>query len=220
MAKILQMIYINWFYFLQKLYFFNNKCYNNINSTARRGVKIMHDKKNGDYLLFDLDWGKNEMYLRATGGALYDEAGDVVQRHMEHSTAPITPLAHAFRKLAQGKEAKQPVHYVVDAVFDTHSLLLCLHRTDDFQSVVNVPRERLRALLAYLLTPRETQVATLLFEGRTIRYIAGTLHIAEGTVKRIIHNIYQKMNVCSQVELIREIYTRLAQMDWPANPAG
>lgn len=61
-----------------------------------------------------------------------------------------------------------------------------------------------------LLSPREQEIAIEIFEGRTIRHVATELCIAEGTVKRTTHNIYCKMGVASQVELVHEIYARIA----------
>ncbi|MDR2688087.1 MAG: helix-turn-helix transcriptional regulator [Oscillospiraceae bacterium] len=164
----------------------------------------------GECLLFDLDWDKNEMRLREVRGDLFSLAGKALQYSADFS-AKITPLVYTLRALAEAGGNEFPAHFALEAVYDQQTFSLRLQRTDDYASVVDVPRERQRTLLSHLLTPRETEIATLLFEGRTIRYIAGTRHIAEGTVKRIIYNVYQKMNVGSQVELIREIYIRLAE---------
>jgi len=170
----------------------------------------MHSDFYGDYLLFDLDWEKSEMRLRDVSGNLFNIAGKALQYRMDF-TAAITPLVHTLRALSEVGGGELPAHFALDAVYDQQTFLLRLHRTDDYASVVDVPRDRLKKVLGGLLTPRELEVATLLFESRTIRYIACVLHITEGTVKRIIYNLYQKLNVGSQVELVREIYTRLAQ---------
>jgi len=140
----------------------------------------------GDCLLFDLDWDQNEMRLRERSGEL-------------------------FNALTRAGGDALPAHFTLDAVYDRQTLSLRLHRGGDYACLANVPRNRLHTLLSRLLTPRELEIATLLFEGCTIRCIAGMLYIAEGTVKRIIYNVYQKMGVGSQVELVREIYARLAQ---------
>ena len=118
-----------------------------------------------------------------------------------------TPLSQALEALG----APEWEYCLISARREGQGVLLRLHRAEGYARLADVPRERLHALLRPLLTPRETEIAALLFESRTIRCIAGTLHIAEGTVKRIIHNLYQKMNVSSQVELVRDIYARLAR---------
>ena len=162
----------------------------------------MCEKAIGDYFIFDVDWEKDEMTLR--------EASTTLQ-FITRESIPITPMARAARELKRRRGGDGPVRFILELQYDDTSILASLHPTEDFQSVINVARPRVARLLGDLLSPRELEVAVELFEGRTIRYIAGHLHIAEGTVKRMIYNVYQKLNVGSQVDLIREIYTRLAQ---------
>jgi len=162
----------------------------------------------GDYLSYKINWQENEMQLC--------EIGPVLRKYRPDMGAvkpyAIPQLVHALELFAKiCPQEGPPYRYLADMVYDGENLFIRVHITDDFASVVDVPHERLTSVLRPLLTPRETEIATLLFEGSTIRYIACTLHIAEGTVKRIIYNIYKKMSVGSQVELVREIYAQLAQ---------
>ncbi len=60
--------------------------------------------------------------------------------------------------------------------------------------------------LSKLLTKRELQIANYIALGRTNRYIAFELNVTEGTIKRTIHNIYQKLGISSRVELINHMY--------------
>jgi len=162
----------------------------------------------GDYLSFKLDWARNEMQVSEIGPVLQS-----VCTHAAKMTFAIPPPMRALDCLAElNPQAEPPYHYLFDVLYDKESFLIKIHCAESYTSVVDVPRERLMALLCRLLTPREIEVTILLFEGDTIRYIASTLHIAEGTVKRTIYNIYRKIGVGSQVELVREIYARLAQM--------
>lgn len=178
----------------------------------------------GEYLLFQLDWETGEIHL---------EKSSPTFQHISQEAMPITPLAQALFDLARQSIPAQSMpapdmpeqdsaiqHCLIDAQYSGNQILLRLHRVRNYASVVEVPRERLQNLLVHLLTPREIEIATLLFEGRTIRYIASELTIAEGTVKRIIYNVYQKLNVSSQVELVREIYARLAQFGQTACSSG
>lgn len=55
---------------------------------------------------------------------------------------------------------------------------------------------------AYRLTPRESEVLVLLAHGRTLSIIARDLQIAKGTARTHIENIYRKLNVHKQQELI------------------
>lgn len=58
------------------------------------------------------------------------------------------------------------------------------------------------AALAYGLTPRESEVIVLLAYGRTLSIIARDLQIAKGTARTHIENIYRKLDVHKQQELI------------------
>lgn len=53
-----------------------------------------------------------------------------------------------------------------------------------------------------ILSDRESQVASLLLQGKTNRMIAGELTISENTVKYYVKNIYSKYNIQSRAELI------------------
>lgn len=52
------------------------------------------------------------------------------------------------------------------------------------------------------LSERESQVATLLLQGKTYKTIAGELFISENTVKYYVKNIYSKFNIQSRTQLI------------------
>jgi len=53
-----------------------------------------------------------------------------------------------------------------------------------------------------VLSDRESQVASLLLQGKTNRMIAGELSISENTVKYYVKNIFSKYNIQSRAELI------------------
>jgi len=164
----------------------------------------MFSRASGDYLVYDIDWEKSVVHLR--------EAGGILRGKVPNGTFPITSTIRAVKEVADARGGGSgPVRIIADILYEGDIVSYTLHCTNDFGSVVNVQRSLIAKLLGSILTPREIEVTVELFEGCTIRCIAATLHIAEGTVKRTIHNIYSKMNVCSQVELIREIYVRIAQ---------
>jgi DNA-binding NarL/FixJ family response regulator len=56
-------------------------------------------------------------------------------------------------------------------------------------------------VLARTLSPRETEVVTMVATGLTNKEIAVKLSISEGTVKTHLHTIYRKLNVDGRVEL-------------------
>jgi len=165
--------------------------------------------EHGDLITFEIDLDANQMEVVKLGPVLSQFCNPT---DCDNRKSTITPLVRALECLTKvSPQATPPYHYTMDVVYDRKRLDIRLSCTADYDSVVQVPRERLKTVMDRLLTPRELEVATLLFEGCTIRYMACLLHIAEGTAKRIIYNIYQKLGVGSQVELVREIYTRLAQ---------
>ena len=53
----------------------------------------------------------------------------------------------------------------------------------------------------YMLTERETEIFMLLAEGRTNSEISQSLHIALGTTKTHVYNIYRKLGISSRAEL-------------------
>ncbi len=59
-----------------------------------------------------------------------------------------------------------------------------------------------RAVRFGKLSERESQVASLLLQGKTYRTIAGELTISENTVKYYVKNIYSKFGIQSRAELI------------------
>ena len=64
------------------------------------------------------------------------------------------------------------------------------------------------------LTERETEVVVLAARGLSNRRIARELHISEGTAKRHLANIYQKVRVGSRSEVVR----KALQEEWIGLP--
>lgn len=53
------------------------------------------------------------------------------------------------------------------------------------------------------LTPRQDAVLRLAATGRTYRAIASELGIAHGTVKRTMHDAYERLDVAGQLDAFR-----------------
>lgn len=52
------------------------------------------------------------------------------------------------------------------------------------------------------LTGRETEVLTLLAEGRTAQRIGAELHLSEATIKTHLHNLYEKLGVSDRAAAV------------------
>ena len=73
--------------------------------------------------------------------------------------------------------------------------------------VVGMPRELLEEAEGGsegVLSARELEILLLAAQGLSNRQIAGRVHLAEGTVKRHLHNTYNKMEVGSRGEAVRK----------------
>jgi len=163
----------------------------------------MAGKQQAERVTYRIDWENNECTVIETSPLLASLSRDPFV---------ISPFLHALRAMVGDEPCtgQDERLFLADMHCRGNTMTVSLRR-NDYSHVAQAPQEVLEWLLRRTLTPRETQVAAMLFEGGTIRSIASQLCIAEGTVKRIIYNIYQKCNVGSQVDLIREIYKRLAQ---------
>ena len=74
-------------------------------------------------------------------------------------------------------------------------------------AVVSLPRSMVRRLEGSpenALTERETEVVVLAARGLSNRQLARELHVSEGTAKRHLANIYQKVGVRSRSEVVRK----------------
>jgi len=154
-------------------------------------------------LTYQIDWPKNKMQLTEFCPSFLG---------LPQEAQPISPFLIALKNMiGPDRLCSDEEHsFFVDVHCKGNTLTVNLHR-NEYASVLIAPQELLHQLLRKVLTCRETEIAVLLFHGSTIKGTAGQLHIAEGTVKRMIFNIYRKLNVASQVGLIREIYQMLAE---------
>ena len=156
--------------------------------------------KNDHFLLYQLDWENEEITLLDASSTLRDCLG--------FERAPMTSVVRAMIQILAQQQTEELVRLHVDVDYTETSVKIRLCADDCLCHATSVDNLRVAQVLDGLLSPRELEIAAALFEGRTIRYIAADLQIAEGTVKRTMHNIYRKLGVASQVELIRTIYVR------------
>ena len=59
-----------------------------------------------------------------------------------------------------------------------------------------------------VLTPRETEILTLLSKGLLYKEISEQLFISTGTVKQHIHKIYEKLHVQNKTEAINKFLNK------------
>ena len=60
----------------------------------------------------------------------------------------------------------------------------------------------------HFLTVRERKVLELCYEGMTNPEIAEALYISMNTVKRHLHNIFEKLDVSTRIELIHLVNSK------------
>jgi len=156
-----------------------------------------------EYLTYRIDWNNNEMQLI--------DCSPLFSMNPQE-TVPISLSIHAMKTLVKMERpglTEDEYRFLLD-VHSKKGIVTVNLRRSPYNFMLHPPYDILEHVLRQSLTRRETEIAIMMFEANTIRSVASQLHIAEGTVKRIIYNIYQKLNVASQVELIREVYQRLA----------
>jgi len=89
--------------------------------------------------------------------------------------------------------------------FDDESLLQSISEALELSQKLKTKKEENKKyqLLMDALTPRETQILSLVITGMLNKQIAGELNIAEHTVKLHRHSICEKLGVKSVPEIIR-----------------
>jgi DNA-binding CsgD family transcriptional regulator len=91
-----------------------------------------------------------------------------------------------------------PLHRHLSLVLTDHTYLMAFYEMSAREQTSGIDQTS----RFDILSERESQVATLLLQGKTYRKIAGELYISENTVKYYVKSIYSKFNVQSRAELI------------------
>ncbi|WP_232050874.1 LuxR C-terminal-related transcriptional regulator [Arabiibacter massiliensis] len=163
-------------------------------------------RRRGEHALHIFGLGVAFMFA---GMALGNLAGGVIDSLVASGDVQITVVAMlatlclvvvAFMVLPEGVVAQ-----LSDSVRTGRKEREAEARLDEPASEAGVGRlERHCACVAedYGLTPRESEVIVLLAYGRTLSIIARDLQIAKGTARTHIENIYRKLDVHKQQELI------------------
>ena len=104
-----------------------------------------------------------------------------------HRNDYVRPISLTISKMAKSEVERRQGHHVLILIKD-------LNLNQEFWA------DRLRE--EYRLSPREVQCVSLLTEGRDLKDVAELMAIGIETVRQYIKNIYKKMGVHKQHELV------------------
>ncbi|MGI6085554.1 MAG: LuxR C-terminal-related transcriptional regulator [Acetivibrionales bacterium] len=91
-----------------------------------------------------------------------------------------------------------PLHKHLSCLLKNHSFLTVFSEMPEQEKTIQINQAKNFGKL----TERESQVTSLLLQGKTYKKIAAELYISDNTVKYYVKNIYSKFNVKSRSELI------------------
>ncbi len=83
-------------------------------------------------------------------------------------------------------------------------------RIADAARMVTSDRE-IKIKRKFALSDREVKIALMLYEGFTNKQIASALKLTDGTTRNYISGIYEKLNVSSRLEAVREMKTTIEE---------
>ena len=118
---------------------------------------------------------------------------DDIQRCIEEGVIISGTLE---QKAAGGENKKYSYHFCPTLHGDD---IVQVHVTISENKKKNSDNDRLLSEL----TPREKEIAAHILNGYTNKYISALLNVSEGTVKKMVYNIYRKLNVSSRIELAK-----------------
>lgn len=110
----------------------------------------------------------------------------------------LNPVLLALLVVCVSSALLLPLHKHLSTLLKGHIYLTEFLEMPTYEQTVQINRAK-----KFLnLSERESQVATLLLQGKTYKTIAAELFISENTVKYYVKNIYAKFNIQSRAELI------------------
>lgn len=149
---------------------------------ADRGLKVQ-----GGKLIADLP-ADNQRLQQALESATKEllDAGNIFNLYV-HRNDYVRPISLTISKMVKSEAERRQGHHVLVLIKD-------LNLNQEFWA------DRLRE--EYRLSPREMQCVSLLSEGRDLKDVAELMTIGIETVRQYIKNIYKKMGVHKQHELV------------------
>jgi DNA-binding CsgD family transcriptional regulator len=149
---------------------------------ADRGLRLENGR-----LIADLTVD-NQRLQQAVETAIKEQrnVGNVFNLYV-HRNDYVRPISLTISKMAKSEVERRQGHHVLILIKD-------LNLNQEFWA------DRLRE--EYRLSPREVQCVSLLTEGRDLKDVAELMAIGIETVRQYIKNIYKKMGVHKQHELV------------------
>jgi DNA-binding CsgD family transcriptional regulator len=138
-----------------------------------------------------------------------DEATDLYREALEVYSQIHQPLSEIrtmiyfgrfLRQVGKSVEARPYLTRAADAAAEAGAAWLAQQAMDELHAAGG--RQRKHASPDDL-TPQELRVARLAIEGLKVRQIADHLSLSPRTVETHLQKVYQKLNVSSQIELIK-----------------
>jgi DNA-binding CsgD family transcriptional regulator len=148
--------------------------------------------------------------------AVFDGQGRLVEQHPAVGRAALPPsLFQSIAMPLTGKGSKAPRSVVMSSegrAYDVRARWVTVDRVLDSRYLLVHARARPAApvgvverLKSYGLSPRESQVAELVFIGQTNQVIADALFISRDTVKTHCKHIFGKLGISRRTEFLRVI---------------
>ncbi len=144
--------------------------------------------------------------IRESAGRIVGSRSEVTRQIRAGVEAAIASEEHAARLLVVERDAARALELFIDPLPDSARegrVRLATIGIGDPDAAVRIPPQWLRDL--YGLTPRESEVASLLAEGRRLGDIAEALGISLNTVKVRLQAVFEKTGTHRQAELARRL---------------
>jgi signal transduction histidine kinase/DNA-binding NarL/FixJ family response regulator len=210
---------------LAMISFLSNKLRHNYNIlVARNGSealkKLFEKKMIPDLILSDVMMDKMDGYVFAKTLSKQDRYSHVPIIFLTAKSTPMDRLKGLrigaidfISKPFSFEELNQKIVTILDnivkqqkAILNTSIEVLKTGKNQESATVGDFSIKRFEQSCHFFhLTPREVEIARLLFKGKTYKSIAKELFISEKTVTKHIQNLFAKVDVSNKIELINKL---------------
>jgi len=119
---------------------------------------------------------------------------------------------HIFNALKSGASGyilkRTSPAQILEAIRDLHEGGSPMSSEIARRVVESMQKSKKQSKATEILTPRETEILDYLAKGFLYKEIAHELHISKETVKKHIHNIYDKLHVQNRTEALNKAFPR------------